>query len=137
MVKAIVLEKEIADITPIKNRGQHTTEEDVTAAFATLGIGDFRDTGVFLGSFDGNAGWERHMKGDELVHVIAGSTDFDIIEDDELQTLELSAGMLVVVPQACWHRFRSKDGVTVLTATPRKDEYHTFVDDPRTLTQAE
>lgn len=136
VIKAIILEDEIARITPLTNRGEHTTEDDVSAAFATLGIGDFRDTGVFLGSFDGNAGWERHMKGDELVHVIAGSTSFDIIQDDELQTLALSAGMLVVVPQACWHRFRSDAGVTVLTATPRFDEEHMFVDDPRALSQA-
>ena len=57
----------------------------------------------------------------------------DIIVDDEKQTLQLEPGMLMVVPQACWHRFRSQSGVTVLTATPRKDEEHTFVDDPRGL----
>ena len=101
------------------------------AAFATLGIGDFIDCGVFLGSFDGNAGWERHLKGDELVQVVAGETEFDIIVADERSTLRLRAGHLVVVPQGCWHRFRSATGVTVLTATPRHDEEHTFVDDPR------
>ena len=133
MLKPIKIDEAVADLTPIKNRGPHTTEEDVGAAFATLGTGDFRDCGVFLGSFDGNAGWERHMKGDELVQVIAGATEFDIIVDDEKQTLALTPGMLVVVPQACWHRFRSKDGVTVLTATPQHDEHHTFVDDPREM----
>ena len=133
MLKAVKIDNEIAALTPIKNRGEHTTEEDVMRAFATLGTGDFRDCGVFLGSFDGVAGWERHMKGDELVHVVGGSTQFDIIIDDDLQTLDLSAGMLVVVPQACWHRFRSTDGVTVLTATPQHDEEHMFVDDPRSL----
>ena len=131
MLQPIKIEDAVAALTPIKNRGPHTTEEDVVAAFSTLGTGDFRDCGVFLGSFDGNAGWERHMKGDELVQVVAGSTEFDIIVEDELQTLQLSAGMLVVVPQACWHRFRSDDGVTVLTATPQHDEEHMFVDDPR------
>ena len=133
MLKAITINDEIAGITPLTNRGEHTTEEDVVAAFATLGTGDFRDCAVFLGSFDGNAGWERHMKGDELVQVVAGSTQFDIIVDGEMQTLEMSAGMLVVVPQTCWHQFRPQDGVTVLTATPQNDEEHMFVDDPRSL----
>ena len=33
----------------------------------------------------GNAGWERHLNGDELVQVVAGSTEFDIIvEDDDI-----------------------------------------------------
>ncbi len=133
MIKPIKIDEAVAGLTPIKNRGPDTSEEDVMAAFATLGTGDFRDCGVFLGSFDGNAGWERHMKGDELVQVVAGSTEFDIIVDDQKQTLALTPGMLVVVPQACWHRFRSTDGVTVLTATPQNDELHTFIDDPREL----
>ena len=133
MIKVFKIDEEIAGLTPIKNRGEHTTEDDVVAAFAALGKGDFVDAGVFLGSFDGNAGWERHMKGDELVQVVAGSTEFDIIVDDDKRTFKLSAGMLLVVPRGCWHRFRSEEGVTVLTATPRWDEEHMFVDDPRVL----
>jgi mannose-6-phosphate isomerase-like protein (cupin superfamily) len=133
MIKPVHLDDRISALIPLTNRGEHTTEDDVGAAFATLGTGDFRNCGVYLGSFDGNAGWERHLKGDELVQVIAGSTEFDIIVDDDRQTLDLSAGMLVVVPQGCWHRFRSQDGVTVLTATPQSDEEHMFVDDPRSL----
>ena len=133
MIKPVIIDDQIKGITVLANRGAHTTEAEVESAFATLGIGDFRDCGVMLGSFDGNAGWERHMKADELVQILAGSAEFDIIVDDDRQTLELIAGMLIVVPQSCWHRFRSKEGVTVLTATPRYDEEHTFVDDPRTM----
>ena len=133
MIKVFKIDEEISGLTPITNRGEHTTENDVVAAFVELGSGDFIDAGIFLGSFDGNAGWERHMKGDELVQVVAGSTEFDIIIDDDKRTLELSAGVLCVVPQGCWHRFRSEHGVTVLTATPRMDEEHTHVDDPRNL----
>ncbi len=114
----------IAALTPIEGRGPHTTEADVESAFATLGTGDFRNANVFIGTFDGNAGWERHVTGDELVHVVAGESHFDIIEDDERKTLELSAGMIMVVPRGCWHRFRSGTGVTVLTATPQSDEEH-------------
>lgn len=133
MIQPKNVNSELKRITPLTNRGPHTREEDVEAAFAMLGVGDFHDAGVFLGSFDGNAGWERHLKGDELVQILAGSTQFDIIIDDDKQTLDLSEGMLMVVPQGCWHRFRSTSGVTVLTATPRHDEQHTFVDDPRDM----
>ena len=133
MIKPVNIDEQLQGITALTNRGPHTSEAEVEAAFATLGVGDFRDCGVFLGSFDGNAGWERHMKGDELVQILSGSTNFDIIIDDDKQTLELTPGMLMVVPQGCWHRFRSEAGVTVLTATPRKDEEHTHVDDPRMM----
>jgi mannose-6-phosphate isomerase-like protein (cupin superfamily) len=126
--------KEFSDrLKPITNRGPHTTESEVSDAFGSLGQGDFRDASIYFGSFDGNAGWERHLAGDELVHVIAGSSEFDIIVDNEIEILALSAGDVVVVPKTCWHRFRSKDGVTVMTATPKGEEPHRFVDDPREL----
>jgi len=37
----------------------------------------------------------------------------------------------LIVPKGCWHRFRSADGVTLMTATPKGEEPHLFVDDPR------
>ncbi len=131
MIRAITIDQEIRDLTPIANRGPQTPADDVGSAFATLGSGDFLDAGIYLGSFDGDSGWERHLTGDELVQIVAGATAFDIIVDDHKQTLELSAGMLLIVPRGCWHRFRAERGVTVLTATPRSDEEHMFVDDPR------
>lgn len=136
MIKTFTLADEMKTLAPISGRGEHTTEDDVTAAFSNLGQGDFKHAHLYLGSFDGNAGWERHLNGDELVQVVAGSTEFDIIVDDERKTLQLSAGSLLVVPKACWHRFRSLTGVTVLTATPEGEEPHLFVDDPRSVDSA-
>lgn len=133
MINVININEVAESQTPIVNRGPHTTETEVFQAFSSLGKGDFKDADIFLGSFDGNAGWERHPKGDELVQIIAGTTEFDIIIDDEIQTLELSGGNVVIVPKACWHRFRSNSGVTVMTATPKGEEPHMFVDDPREL----
>lgn len=133
MITVTNVQEKMQQLTPIRNRGEHTSEDEVIEAFSTLTQGNFVDAGIFLGSFNGNAGWERHVKGDELIHVVAGCTELDVIVDNQRQTLELSSGMLLVVPQGCWHRFRSKDGVTVLTATPRFDEKHTFVDDPQLL----
>ena len=133
MLEVIKLAEKRESLVKLINRGPDTPESEVEAAFNTLGVGDFRDCGVFLGSFDGNAGWERHLKGDELVHVLGGEAEFDYITDDKRETVTLSEGLLIVVPKGCWHRFSSTDGITVLTATPRHDEEHTFVDDPREL----
>jgi mannose-6-phosphate isomerase-like protein (cupin superfamily) len=124
MIEAIKIDERVAKLVPIKNRGPGTTEEEVSGAFAELGVGDF---------LDGEAGWERHMKGDELVQVLSGKTQFDIIVGDDKQTLDLEPGMLVVVPRTCWHRFRAPEGVTLLTATPRNDEEHMHVEDPREI----
>lgn len=133
MVEVVNIKELAGGIKPIVNRGPHTTEDEVFEAFRSLGQGDFKNADIYFGGFDGNAGWERHPAGDELVHIIAGSTEFDIIVYDEIETLQLSAGNVVIVPKSCWHRFRSSDGVTVMTATPKGEEPHLFVDDPREL----
>ena len=131
MVNVFSINDEIGRIAPIRNRGPHTTEDEVFESFRSLGQGDFKDADLYFGGFDGNAGWERHPAGDELVHIIAGETEFDIIVTDEIETLQLAAGNVVIVPKGCWHRFRSAKGVTVMTATPKGEEPHLFVDDPR------
>ena len=56
--------------------------------------------------FQGDSAWERHSKGDELVHVLEGRVPGSpCMTDAGPQVLELSAGMLTVVPQGTWHRF--------------------------------
>ena len=132
MIKTIDLDRDLAGLVKLEGRGPHTTEEEAQASFMKLA--DFRDGGLFAASFSGSSGWERHSKGDEIVQIVEGSTRLDIIVDDEIETHRLTAGMLLVVPQGCWHQFISDEGVKVLTATPQPTE-HLHVDDPRTLSE--
>ena len=127
-IKIVDIKAELAPLTPLIMRGEHTTEEQA-AAFAELS--PFRDGGIFAGTFQGDSGWEIHPKGDEIVQNLDGATSLTILAEGGEEILQLSAGMLVVVPQNCWHRFKAADSVTVMTATPQPIE-HTFVDDPRT-----
>ena len=64
------------------------------------------------------------------MHVLDGAATLTILTDDGPQSLEVKAGMLVVVPCGHWHRFRVPERVTVLTATPQPTE-HSAADDPR------
>lgn len=129
MLKAIHIQEELAQRPILQGRGPHTTEAEADAAFATLA--PFRDGGIFAGSFVGESPWERHP-GDELVHVLKGTTTLIIMMGTGPQSFSMTEGMLIVVPQGHWHRFEAPEGVTVLTATPRPTE-HTFADDPRSL----
>ena len=113
----------------LKERYGHPADTESRKSFATLAT--YRDGGIFATHFSGSSGWERHPHGDEVVQILAGATRFDIIVDEAMQSLELSAGMLVVVPKGCWHRFESETGVKVMTVTPKPTQ-HTHVDDPRT-----
>lgn len=128
MVKAVDIQAELAERPVLRGRRPDTPEDEAGKAFATLAA--FRDGGVFAGSFEGDSPWERHAKGDELVHVLAGAATLTVLTEDGPWVLEMTAGMLTVVPQGCWHRFQAPDGVTVLTATPQPTE-HSTAEDPR------
>lgn len=128
MIKAVDIRGALDGLPVLKIR-DNTTEAEADAAFAELAT--FGPGGVFAGSFYGTSPWERHRNGDELVQILEGSTRLTIMTDDGPETLEMTAGMLTVVPQGRWHRFEAPDGVTVLTATPQPTD-HTFAEDPRT-----
>ena len=85
---------------------------------------------MFAGSFEGNSEWERHRQGDELVQVLDGETELTLLTDDGEQTMTLKAGMLIVVPRGCWHRFEAPNGVTLMTVTPLPTD-HSTAEDPR------
>ncbi len=128
MVKTVHIETELARLPVLSGRKPDTPADEADKAFATLA--DLGDGGVYAGSFDGESAWERHTKGDELVHILAGETQLTILTDDGSEVLVMTAGMLTVVPQGCWHRFHAPSGVTVLTVTPQPTD-HSTAEDPR------
>ena len=52
----------------------------------------------------------RHLAGDELIHILDGTATLEIVGDDGPQSFALRAGMIAVIPQGAWHRFRSVGG---------------------------
>ena len=127
MVKAVDIRKEIAK-RPFLHGRSEATESRAGEAFATPAA--FNNGAIFAGGFSGETPWERHNNGDELVHILDGRTTLTILTDAGPETLDMTAGMLAVVPQGAWHRFHAPDGVTVLTATPQPTD-HSFAEDPR------
>ncbi len=127
MPKAVHVSDAIASLPVLRNRTPETQGPEADAAFAMLA--ETRDGGVFAGSFEGESAWERHVNGDELVHVLDGETRLTILTGNGPTVLEMKAGMLTVVPQGCWHKFHARSGVTVLTMTPQPTD-HSTADDP-------
>lgn len=128
MIRAVDIKTELAGLSVLRGRSIHTPATEVQAAFTVLA--PFRDGSVFAGRFSGETPWERHQKGDELVHVLDGAATLTIMTDEGPRSFALRAGMLIVVPQGHWHRFEAPDGVTVLSATPQPTD-HTAAADPR------
>src|SRR5690242_11132464 len=134
MVTIIDVTGETGKLNMLRDRRPDMLEAERRASGAFATLTPFRDGNIFAAKFSGNGAWERHPNGEELVQIVEGTTTLHIIIDDEKQTHELRAGMLVVVPQGAWHRFEAPDGVCLMTATPKPTEHLTVdVADPRTL----
>ena len=121
----------------MRGRRPETTEAERQQSGAFRTLATYRDGNIYSAKFSGDAAWERHPNGDELVQIVDGSTTLHLMTEKGLETHELTAGMVAVVPQNTWHRFHAPDGVSIITATPRPTEHLTVdVEDPRTLSDA-
>ena len=97
-------------------------------------LAPYRDGAIFASKFSGTGGWEQHPNGDELLHIVAGTTRLYLLTDDGLQSQVLQAGTVVIIPQGLWHRFESSCGVTLMAATPQPTDHpEVDVDDPHLL----
>jgi quercetin dioxygenase-like cupin family protein len=131
MVAIVDLTAELCQLTMLKGRTPTTPEAEREGAFVRLA--SYRDGAVFAGKFAGTSAWERHPKGDEIVHILEGSAILHLMTEQGRQSLVLKDGMMVIVPQNIWHQFEAPDGVCVMTTTPQPTQHLTVdVEDPRT-----
>ena len=105
-----------------------TSGTEARAAFARLDT--FNHGGLFLGRFSGRTPWERHLHGDELLHILDGEVDITVLTEGDPVHATLRAGSVFIVPQGLWHRQLARVPVTVLTATPTPTD-HSDAEDPR------
>jgi len=127
----IDLDTELAKLSMFRRTPQSTMAE---RKGSSVRLASWRDGALFAIKFSGKDHWESHPTGDELVHILDGTAILDIVGDDGPQSFVLRAGMLAVIPQGAWHRLRSPDGATQVTATPFPSEHIELdVDDPRTV----
>jgi mannose-6-phosphate isomerase-like protein (cupin superfamily) len=132
MVTVIDLKAELAKLTMLRGRTPQTSTAERKGSAAQLAR--YRDGAIFASKSAGKGAWERHPNGDEFVQIVDGSATLHVVTEDGPQSVELSAGMLAVVPQGAWHRFDSPDGATLITATPQPSEHrYSDIADPRTV----
>jgi len=107
---------------------ENTTAEEAEAAFRQLGA--INQTGIFVGRFSGLAPWERHTAGDELLHVLEGEVEIEVLAEAGPFRTTLRAGSVFVCPRGLWHRQFAAKSVTLLSATPQPTDV-SFAADPR------
>ncbi len=128
----IDLDQELAKLTMFRRTTQ-ATAADRKGSVAQLA--PYRDGLLLAIKASGKDHWERHLTGDELVHILDGSATLEIVCDDgPPQSFALRAGMVAVIPQGAWHRLLSTEGATQVAVTPFPGEtLEVDVDDPRTV----
>jgi mannose-6-phosphate isomerase-like protein (cupin superfamily) len=126
----IDLDAELAKLTMFRGLTPQTKRAERRGSGTQLG--PYRDGILIAGKSAGTSHWETHPE-DELVHVLDGTKTLDIVCDHgPPKSFVLRAGMIAVVPQRAWHRFRSAEGGTTWSATLPGDHIELDVDDPRT-----
>jgi mannose-6-phosphate isomerase-like protein (cupin superfamily) len=123
------LNAEVAKLAMFRGRTPRSTIADRQGSAARLA--SYRDGALTVTKFAGKGHWEKHIA-DELIHILDGMATLDVAGEDRPLSLALRAGMVTVIPQGTWHRFRSAEGVTLMTATPFPSEtIEDDLDDPR------
>ena len=127
----IDLNAELAKLTMFQ-RTPNSTVADRKGSVARLA--SYRDGLLLAIKASGKDHWERHLTGDELIHVLDGTASLEILCDDgPPKSFALSVGTVGVIPQSAWHRFHSSEGFTQTAATPFPGEtIELDVEDPRT-----
>lgn len=127
----IDLTAEAAKLSVFRGRTPQTTFADRKGSVARLG--SYRDGILLLGRSAGGTGhWETHPE-DELLYVLEGARTLDIVEKDGPRSYAVGAGTIAIVRAGAWHRVRSTDVGTVMSAVVPGDHIDLDIDDPRTL----
>ena len=121
---------EAAKLTMFHGRTPTTTFAERKGTAVQLGT--YRDGMLLLSKSAGTGHWETHPE-EEMLYVLDGAMAVDIVERGMVQSVELSAGMMCIVPLGTWHRVRSTNGATVISAVIPGDHIDLDVDDPRTV----
>ena len=118
MTQVFDLEEVLKTVTFLEGR---TRRSNTNGTFAR--VSNYRDGGIFTGGFSGTSQWERHPTGDEIVQILKGSVTLTLKTAEKTESVDLKAGMIVIVPQNTWHQFVAPEGVTLITTTPQPTEH--------------
>lgn len=113
------------------------TAHNVSREIDALPEMDFHEVARFceghVGIYWANAGtspWERHPDVEELLHIIEGEAEIEVLTGAGPVRTAVGPGSIMVVPRNHWHRHHLLTRVKELYVTPGPSDT-SFADDPR------
>jgi quercetin dioxygenase-like cupin family protein len=112
---------------------------EARARFAALdkraneSLGTFNSMALGIGRYvAGSSPWERHSNGDELLYVLDGEVEIEVIEGQESFKGTLRPGSLFVVPRGRWHQLTARAPVNIMFSSPGEEGAERTRDRPTT-----
>src|SRR5260370_36212419 len=99
VITIIDLKGQLGKLPMLRGRRPETTEAQRKTSGAFVTLSPFRDGNIYSAKFSGNAAWERHPNGDELVQIVDGATTLHIMTAEGPQSYALKAGMVAGGPR--------------------------------------
>lgn len=89
---------------------------------ANENLGTLNSTSLGIGRYvPGSSPWERHNNGDELLYVVDGEVEIEVLGGSEPFKVTLRQGTLFVVPRGKWHQLTAHAPVNIMFASPTED----------------
>jgi hypothetical protein len=94
-------------------------------------LGNHNDDSVGLGRYSGQSPWERHTNGDELLYVVDGEVDIEVLTDVDPFRGTLHAGSLFIVAKGMWHQLTARPSATIFFVSPPDERAERMREHPR------
>ena len=113
------------DITAIRSRFRALDSR------ANESLGSLDKANIGIGRYiPGASPWERHNNGDELLFILDGSVQVEVLDEDSSDRTTLAEGALLVVPRGRWHQLVAEAPVHILYVSPSEDGVERTRDHP-------
>jgi quercetin dioxygenase-like cupin family protein len=101
---------------------------DLNTAFSGLSdrgvrfLTPLNECAIGVSRYSGEPHWERHLGGDELLHILEGEADVVTLTEEGPIRSHLRPGSIFVCPRGLWHRVMARSNLSMFFATPTATE---------------
>jgi quercetin dioxygenase-like cupin family protein len=93
-------------------------------------LGRLNGAAIGVVRFSGATHWERHPAGEELLHILDGAVDIDVLDGGSVRRTRVPAGAIFIVAAGRWHHVIGAPAAALFFVTPGAGTEHRPPDAP-------